>query len=392
MNRSEQQVFDLIKVSLFTHEGVALSDWQSVFAEMKNQSVAALPGEWLKSHPVSETWSQFCVMQQCQWVKVMYVQNRLILLLESHDVPSVIIKGAAAAVYYPHPTLRSMGDIDLLVRRRDLEKAAKVLEENGYKLILEKDHADHHYNYVKDGVSIELHKRLPVVDDGDEELLALFENGIGDRVWKCTEGCRFPVLPEELNGLVLIFHINQHLREGLGLRQIIDWMLYVRQLSLDRWDELRSVLKRMGMEKLALTVNAMCGKYLGMDMLSPETDDALPVEELMGYILEKGNFGRKAGVEGKEAAFALSSTEKGGFFRRLQAGGLSRWEAAKKHRALRPFAWLYQMIRILRILIQNKFTLQQVLAQREKAKEQRKLILALGLQMDRTIQTNRESA
>jgi hypothetical protein len=105
------------------------------------------------------------------------------------------------------------------------------------------------------------------------------------------------------------------------------------------------------------------------------------------FYSEKGNFGRKAGIGGKTAEFSMSATERGGFFRRLQAGGLLQWKAAKKYKFLRPFAWIYQGFRIIPILIKNKVTPHDLLTQRQKGLEQCQLIEAMGLSLDRTIKT-----
>ena len=49
-------MFKLLEASLFTDEDVSLQDWNSVFSEMKEQTVAALPGEWLKTHlPIAKS-------------------------------------------------------------------------------------------------------------------------------------------------------------------------------------------------------------------------------------------------------------------------------------------------------------------------------------------------
>lgn len=144
------ELFDILKASLFTGDDVQIHDWKSVFAEMKEQAVAALPGEWLKTHSVDSSWNKYCFLQQGQWVRVMHAQSQLLDLLEESNIPSVIIKGAAAAMYYPHPNLRSMGDVDVLVKRKDLDRAAELLEANGYTLTHNKDHVGHHYNYSKD--------------------------------------------------------------------------------------------------------------------------------------------------------------------------------------------------------------------------------------------------
>ena len=73
-------------------------------------------------------------------------------------------------------------------------------------------------------------------------------------------------------------------------------------------------------------------------------------------------------------------------FKRLQAGGLCRWNAVKKYPILRPFAWIYQIGFITRELIRNRIGAKDMIDQREKSIEQRKLIEDLGLRVDRTVQ------
>ena len=384
---NDSTMFQILKAALFTGEAVPVADWKALFQEMKAQAVASLPGVWLEEHPIpcAESWSSYCAGMQGQWLRVMLGQSELADLLEQNRIPFVILKGAAAAMYYPEPSLRSMGDVDLLVKRRDVEKAAVLLEGSGYTLAEGKDLRTYHYSYKKDEILFELHRKLPVIDDADEKLLSLFEDGIDHRVWKETEGFRFPTLPTALNGLVLIYHINQHLRSGLGLRQIIDWMLYVTSLSAEEWSGLRPLLQDTGMEKLALTVTAMCQRYLGLRPIVKD-DLSLPVDLLLDRILEAGNFGSKSGTRGRIAMVSMLASEKGGFFRHLQAGGLIRWKAAREHRMLRPFAWVYQAFHILGVLLTKRISLSQLREQTKHGAEQFKLLKELGLQLDSTIQ------
>ncbi len=378
------EMFDILRASLFEDGDPVLTDWMSVFEEMKKQTVAGLPGIWLQNHPEAAPWLSWCRIVQAKWVQVMHAEDQLLKLLEVHDIPCVILKGAAAAMAYPHPALRSMGDVDFLVKRSDLESAASLLEKNGYILSHDKDACGHHYGYEKNHISFELHWRIPMVVETDEKRMLLFEEGIDKREWHEMEGYRFPVFPSVLNGLVLIFHIDQHLRSGLGLRQIIDWMMYINSLPAEQLEELIPLLKSTGVEKLALTVTVMCQQYLGLRKIVKE-EASFPTEKLMAYILEQGNFGRKQGIDGNIASFGLSCTEKGGFFRRLQEGGLCRWKAVKKYPVLKPFAWIYQAFRILGIMAKNKKSPGKIVKQSRHGAERRQLIEALGLEMDRAI-------
>ena len=64
-------MFKLLEASLFTDEDIALQDWNSVFTEMKEQSIAALPEEWIKTHlPEAKAWITYCSVQQGQWIRV----------------------------------------------------------------------------------------------------------------------------------------------------------------------------------------------------------------------------------------------------------------------------------------------------------------------------------
>jgi hypothetical protein len=72
-------------------------------------------------------------------------------------------------------------------------------------------------------------------------------------------------------------------------------------------------------------------------------------------------------------------------FKRLQAGGICRWNAAKKYPILRPFAWVYQIGFITRELIRNRIGTKDMIKQRGRGLEQRKLIEDLGLRVDRTV-------
>ena len=64
---------------------------------------------------------------------------------------------------------------------------------------------------------------------------------------------------------------------------------------------------------------------------------------------------------------------------------MTRWSAARKHAALRPFAWLYQAFRIAGILLKTKKSPREILSQRRHGAEQRRLIDALGLELNGTI-------
>ena len=165
-------------------------------------------------------------------------------------------------------------------------------------------------------------------------------------------------------------------------------------LSDEEWEALVPLLRETGVEKLAVTVNALCERHLGPQRCLPGTDAVDPAvcDALLDHVIEKGNFGRKADVDGRMSAFVLTAPGTGGYFKRLQSGGLSHWKAAKRYRVLRPFAWLYQIGRILVILVKNRKSPKDILKQRKHGAEQLRLLEELGLQPDKTISADDSDA
>ncbi|MBQ3865543.1 MAG: nucleotidyltransferase family protein [Clostridia bacterium] len=365
----------------------AVKDWEGVFQEMRAQSVFGLAEPILDELPLEPTlrqaWREQCERQQARWYRVVFGQNRLVFLLEEHRIPFVILKGTAAGMAYPNPVLRTAGDVDFLVRRADFERCGDLLSENGYRLTYDTSYASHHNEYERDSVSFEMHRWMGDLKETDEGLIALFERAIDRREPAQADTFTFPVLPPAENGLALLLHIKHHLRGGLGLRQIVDWMLFVQQKVDDAFwkEEYDAFLTSIGLKTLAITVTAMCRKYLGLDRTMTWCDgaDEAVCDRLMSYILSQGNFGRKAGKDGHIASFWIKTKSPVRFFKRLQAGGMKRWKAAQKHPVLRPFAWFYQGLRIRRELREQGKSAEDLKKLHEVGKDQRDLMEQLGI-------------
>ena len=138
----------------------------------------------------------------------------------------------------------------------------------------------------------------------------------------------------------------QHLKDsGIGLRQIIDWMMFVhKELDDSSWNNcFRTMAIEAGLEKLALTVTYLCKKWLGLpnDIVWCNDADQEVAEQLLFRILDEGNFGRdRASSEG-----VMVSLKNKGTYKYLQRAGMDNWSLAQKYAVFRPFAWLFQLCR-----------------------------------------------
>ena len=100
------------------------------------------------------------------------------------------------------------------------------------------------------------------------------------------------------NGLLLLAHAALHLSSSeLGLRQVIDWMMFVHQeLDDEKWNSCFSEMaERAGLRKLAVALTRLCRDHLGLPgeyRWCKEADEQM-VSDLLDLIFERGNFGRK---------------------------------------------------------------------------------------------------
>ena len=362
------ELFDVIKIALWG-DGSAIAN-QDVFNEMKLHAIAALPASCLQflslSSELEGEWKRFILQHISFNTQCRYEQSKLPI-----SVPYVILKGTTAAKYYPYPWYRTMGDIDIMTRREDLEIACKQLVENGYRVVKE---LNREISLVKNGIVIELHRRFATLNDPEQA--KYLDDLIIDNITPLH------VLPDIVNGLVLLEHINQHMEGGIGLRQIIDWMMFVDKcLPDEKWPEFLVLAEKVDLEKLAIVCTRMCELYLGL----PHREwcaDANPAlcEELMDYVMVCGNFGNKKTTDEaiSENAIAYASTPKM-LFSLLQKQGLKNWKAAKKHKILRPFAWVYQAFRYASKGIGRDQALSKLKEEYIAAKRRNRLFDALGV-------------
>ena len=364
IDKSQEVLLEAIKASLF--ENVPSypddTDWEAVIKEAKFQTVMGIIS------PVIPVYNESSDKGIVYYMRLLHEQDKLLKLLDEHHIPCVILKGCAAAMYYPKPYLRTMGDIDFLVQHDHFEEAMKLMETNGYVCTEGKGEDGlpirgvRHIGYRKNGIEFELHHHFSSTGFDIDDIL---EKAIDQREYRELNGYSFPVLPEVENGLVLLGHINQHLkRDNLGLRQIIDWEMYCYSVMGDeeKKKEFVSIAKEIGLLKLAVNVTRMCEKHLGLPktFLSTEAIKAkkrndLADEEIIDKLLENlltyGNFGIKkessSEKSGESIRSVIGNIKHKGFYSCFQEYGLETWKLSKKNPVLKPFAFIYGVFRIL---------------------------------------------
>ena len=379
MNQTEQILLQAIQKSLW-NTGITFpddTDWDAVLREASVQTVL---GTVIDVAPAEfrQKWKGIASAGMAHFVRILHYQEQMYHLLKENGIPMVILKGTAAAICYPNPSQRVMGDIDFLVPIEYFDRAKDVFIQNGYT-IEEDEKYQRHIDVIKDQMSFEMHRFF---SDTSYDIERFIRDGVQNAETRQIFGSTFPMLPKLANGLVLLGHMAGHLRTGLGLRQVIDWIMYVdKELDDVFWNkEFQAAARESGLETIAITATKVCQQYLGLkDSITWCKDaDEETCRMLMDSLLSSGNFGRKRG-KGTDIEKVVTSFKKKGALRYLQTAGEHNWKAYEKHRWLKPFCWIYQTGRYIKQGIQAKRSGNQIAADFERGNQRSELLKRLGL-------------
>ena len=335
-NQDRKQFEAFIKAAVWEMPAGS-ADWE-IYNRCREHGIQALAAPILKDTSMPDDlrkrWERDIHQQIFRYARYAHLLSQLPVA-----VPYVILKGISAARYYSSPEYRGVGDIDIMTPREDMQAACDALLENGYR---ETAPNYRHREFVKDGFIVEVHISFAYVDDTNQA------RKIDNLILENIEKSHAHTLPDPVNGLVLLEHINHHLESGLGLRQMIDWMMFVhRCLPDEKWPEFRKLAEQVGLQSLAVHAARMCELYLGLPEHSwSKAADEKVCEYLMEYVLTSGNFGRQIAYEDRRAV------ERGewlhhpaALLKELQRRGEEEWKKAD-HPLARPFAWAWEGIRL----------------------------------------------
>lgn len=296
--------------------------------------------------------------------------NELHELMESRQIPYVTIKGLASAYYYPDPSLRDMGDVDFLVFENDFESSKRAVLSAGFNL----DHGDEedsiHIAFKREPMSIwEQHRCVNGIPEGSvgelirEEIDKTIETS--ELVELDGAVCRIP--DKFHHGLIMLLHMISHMTsEGIGLRHLCDWAVFVNSIRNNEFVGLFSEkLNRFGLWKFAQIMTATSEKYLGIKhkewIESAKLDDDL-LEAVITDILKGGNFGKKDLNRYREIKYISNRNERTvdsksvllQAFDAVNKKACDDFRFIGKHRLLLPIGWLAEGSKYFGLIVTGK--------------------------------------
>lgn len=207
-------------------------------------------------------------------------------------IPFLPMKGTLLCRYHPVPQLRSMGDIDLVIRPQDRRRAHEIMTGLGFSCIVD-NHAV--WTYKRDVITYEVHDHMMYEHLANE----MDYRGYFDHVWDYAvplEGTCYGLDPS-FHFLYLMAHTAKHMvNKGSGFRPFVDMVLMTRREALD-WPWITAQLKRLRLLDFTRICFALCRVWFQVDM-------PLPAAKLDGAFYEQAT--RKAFLDG---IFGLDNRE-----------------------------------------------------------------------------------
>lgn len=291
----QQQTTESIYFQTATEE-----DWEICYRQAVWQGVMALAWDGLlqlpeELHPpmsIKFSWGLAVHDYEEQYHHYCKTAIELSELFKKHGIGTVILKGIGFSTYYPIPSHREGGDIDIYTysankkEMTDLEANAladKLVQELGATL---EHHSTKHSNFIWKDVPIENHRILTDINlySSAEAMNKLLLSQLGPQPITLLKGEPEVYIPsEEFNTLFIAYHAAQHYNGGLFLHHICDWAILLTRCGL----QLPKDIQDEGYLKMVSALTEACNLYLGTHV--PVTHYAGEGEFMMKGILYMKN-------------------------------------------------------------------------------------------------------
>lgn len=315
MREHEKLFFSILKSALWgtpVEVPDGFTQWSAVMRLSKIQALMGLVGDVLLTRSeIRETLpTKFVVrLQEIPMTSVgMHSQMNMTLQLivtnlRNHGVEPVLLKGQGLARNYPTPELRQCGDIDLYVGVQNYAKSYEILKnivsEIDDQSCLDSD--EKHYHASVGNIMIEVHRYADIHSSStfnqiyqDYARLGLSEGLIPLQFGEVVVNTP----ADNFNAFYVFNHMWHHfMHEGVGLRQLCDWIVFLhsRAGSLDL-EYLSTLLTKMKLIKPWKTFGCIAVNYLGLPKDEfPFYDSRYhkKATKTLERIMLEGNFGQQ---------------------------------------------------------------------------------------------------
>lgn len=281
-------------------------DWHTIYNMSKKQSVQAVVFDGVQKLPKAFIPPKELVLEwygiTMRTEKISEAHERdlvsLIKFLSDCNIDNRLMKGQGCASFYPKPWHRQSGDIDLFVGERQYNKAQDLIRNHGVKIEKESVY-DVHFTWGK--TIVEMHKwetffyypfvnrRLQSICRKEEWNKSIVVN-IGDQP--------IALFNATFNAFYIFVHLYHHfLQVGIGLRQICDWMLWMKhqEAHID-WERLHIYVQEIDAERPWKAFYGLTAEHLGLRLTVVlkwmQQYSQKDVDFILEDVFSVGNFGK----------------------------------------------------------------------------------------------------
>ena len=316
--------------------------WEIIYKISKEHDLAHIIGYALRTldikmdEDLGKAFEKSASVATFRYMQSAYELDAIANTFENAEICFMPLKGSVLNKYYKEPWLRTSCDIDILVKKQDLERATSVLvSELGYEL--KPSSTMHDVSIMSpSGVHLELHFELNEENFKESALLT--------SVWNSGElentGYHY-TMTNELFLFFHIYHMAKHFKNGgCGIKPLLDLWVIRNKMGYDE-KKATAMLKREGY--LTFYQNALA---LSNVWFEGATHTEL-TRQMQTFILQGGVYGTF------EQNVAMAQTKESRFkrlFRRIfmpYRQLIVRYPSLKKCPPLYP---IYTVIRWFRIL------------------------------------------
>lgn len=289
-------------------------NWKAILRLAKEQTIQVIVADGIETLP-----AELCPPKELMFklmairvkTKQLHLQLNSVLVkitraLTEAGLQSVLLKGQGLAHNYRLPESRMCGDIDLYVGMENFENACNTIASLS-PIPQEEDLTGNemHIHLELDGVTIEAHRKTTssanprqnkFLETWSRECLdAHFSDStlptiLFDQTPVCTPSANF-------NAVFILHHAVRHLvTEGIGLRQICDWTMFLdKHHDKINEAELSATLRKFHMEAIWAEFGIIAVSLLGLAPshlpLAPAQLTSKKTAPLLHQIFAGGNFG-----------------------------------------------------------------------------------------------------
>lgn len=213
------------------------AEWEAVYKESKKQTVSGvvchaftfLPDSKLPPYGLLLRWVARAHRIEKEYNKMSRNIGELSELLGQSGITPVLQKGHSVARFYPMPSLRVSGDIDLCFSEEERKAADKIIRDSGAEIHTAPDGSS---CYVWRGSDVEHHvSAVKLYSLRHRKALDRIVAAHGTKEVALAPGVKARVLNPLSDLLMINVHIMKHsFGVGIGLRHFCDYALAYRSL------------------------------------------------------------------------------------------------------------------------------------------------------------------